>query len=40
MPEWLALLDEAGLAVEAMYGWFDRRPFRDEEDMIFVTRPR
>jgi SAM-dependent methyltransferase len=40
MPEWLALLDEAGLAVEATYGWFDRRPFRDEEDMIFVTRPR
>ena len=40
MPEWLALLDEAGLAVEATYGWFDRRPFGDEEDMIFVTRPR
>jgi SAM-dependent methyltransferase len=39
MTEWLALLDEAGLVVEATYGWFDRRPFQGEEDMIFVTRP-
>ena len=39
-PEWLRLLDEAGLAVEALYGWFDRRPFDADEDMIFVTRRR
>lgn len=39
-PEWSRLLDEAGLEVEALYGWFDRRPFGDEEDMIFVTRRR
>ncbi|MGH3066012.1 MAG: hypothetical protein ACRDOF_06870, partial [Gaiellaceae bacterium] len=36
-PEWLRLLDKAELEVEALYGWFDRRPFSDEEDLIFVT---
>ncbi len=35
-PEWLALLDEAGFEIEATYGWFDRRPYAGEEDMIFV----
>ena len=39
-PEWLRLLDEAGLEVEALYGWFDGRPYAGEEDMVFVTRPR
>ena len=39
-PEWLRLLDEAGLEVEGLYGWFDRRPFDGEEDMVFVTRRR
>ena len=33
--EWEALLDVAGLEVEALYGWFDRRPF-DEESREFV----
>jgi SAM-dependent methyltransferase len=37
-PEWLRLLDEAGLSVETVYGWFDRRPHEGDEDMIFVTR--
>ena len=37
-PEWLRLLDEAAFAVDAVYGWFDRRPFEDDEDMIFVAR--
>jgi len=37
-PEWLSLLDRAGLHVEAVYGWFDLRPFAGEEDMIFVCR--
>lgn len=36
--EWLRLLDEAGLEVEALYGWFDGRPFEGHEDMIFVCR--
>ena len=37
-PEWLALIDQAGFEVEATYGWFDRRPYAGEEDMIFVCR--
>jgi SAM-dependent methyltransferase len=39
-PEWDRLLDEAGLEVEAIYGWFDGRPQGGEEDMVFVTRRR
>jgi SAM-dependent methyltransferase len=39
-PEWLRLLDEAELKVEALYGWFDGRPYDSEEDMVFVTRRR
>jgi len=35
-PEWLRLLDATGFEVEHLYGWFDRRPHVDEEDMIFV----
>ena len=37
--EWTRLLDDAGFAVEAVYGWFDRRPHDGEEDMIFATHP-
>jgi ubiquinone/menaquinone biosynthesis C-methylase UbiE len=33
--EWEALIDVAGLEVEALYGWFDRRPF-DAESREFV----
>ena len=33
--EWEGLIDVAGLEVEALYGWFDRRPF-DEESLEFV----
>ena len=39
-PEWFRLLDEAELAVEALYGWFDGRPYDGDEDMVFVTRRR
>jgi SAM-dependent methyltransferase len=39
-PEWLRLLDAAGLDVESLHGWFDGRPYVDEEDMVFVTRRR
>lgn len=35
--EWTALLESAGFAVEACYGWFDRRPYSGGEDMIFVA---
>jgi SAM-dependent methyltransferase len=37
-PEWLRLLDQAAFEVEAVYGWFDRRPHVDEEDLVFVCR--
>jgi SAM-dependent methyltransferase len=33
--EWEALIDVSGLEVEALYGWFDRRPF-DEASREFV----
>jgi SAM-dependent methyltransferase len=39
-PEWLALLDAAELDVESLHGWFDGRPYVDEEDMVFITRKR
>lgn len=38
-PErWLALLGQAGFEVEAVYGWFDRQPYDDGEDTLFVAR--
>jgi SAM-dependent methyltransferase len=36
--EWRRLLEEAAFEVEALYGWFDRRPFRGGEDMVWVAR--
>jgi SAM-dependent methyltransferase len=36
--EWRALLEAAGFEVEALYGWFDRRPFRGGEDQVWVAR--
>ena len=36
--EWLTLLAETGFEVEAVYGWFDRSPYRGGEDMIFLAR--
>jgi hypothetical protein len=35
---WKALLENAGFAIEAMYGWFDRRPYDGGEDTVFVAR--
>jgi SAM-dependent methyltransferase len=38
-PErWRELLAEAGLEVLALYGWFDRRPYRGGEDSVWVAR--
>jgi SAM-dependent methyltransferase len=37
---WHALLAEAGLTVEACYGWFDRRPYAGEEDSVWITSRR
>jgi SAM-dependent methyltransferase len=36
--EWRALLERAGLEVEALYEWFDRRPFAGGEDMVWVAK--
>jgi SAM-dependent methyltransferase len=37
--EWLGLLDVCGLETEALYGWFDRRPFDDESrEFVWVVR--
>jgi SAM-dependent methyltransferase len=35
---WQTLLREAEFEVEAVYGWFDRRPFAGGEDVVFVAR--
>jgi SAM-dependent methyltransferase len=40
-PErWQSLLAEAGFAVDACYGWFDRRPYAGGEDTVWVARRR
>lgn len=36
--EWRALLDRAGFELEACYGWFDRRPWAEHEDSIWIAR--
>ena len=36
--EWRALIEQAGFEVEALYGWFDRRPFHGGEDMVWIAR--
>jgi hypothetical protein len=37
--EWEGLLDVAGLEVEALYGWFDRRPFDDQSrEFVWIAR--
>jgi SAM-dependent methyltransferase len=37
--EWEGLIDVAGLEVEALYGWFDRRPFDDaSSEFVYVAR--
>jgi SAM-dependent methyltransferase len=38
--EWREALEGAGFEVERVYGWFDYRPYRREEDMVFVARRR
>ena len=37
--EWEALVDVSGLETEALYGWFDRRPFGDDaREFVWVAR--
>jgi ubiquinone/menaquinone biosynthesis C-methylase UbiE len=37
-PQWRRTLELAGFQVEHVYGWFDCRPYRGGEDMVFVAR--
>jgi SAM-dependent methyltransferase len=37
-PEWRALLEASRFEVTACYGWFDRRPYRSGEDVIWIAR--
>ncbi|MFO7572587.1 MAG: class I SAM-dependent methyltransferase [Gaiellaceae bacterium] len=37
--EWLGLIGVSGLELEALYGWFDRRPFDDDSrEFVLVAR--
>src|SRR4051812_32753838 len=38
VPEWQELLRDEGYAIDAVYGWFDRAPWRGGEDSIWVCR--
>ena len=38
VAEWQALLHEEGFVVDALYGWFDRSPWRGGEDSVWVCR--
>jgi len=38
VPEWRELLESEGFVVEALYGWFDRSPWRGGEDSVWVCR--
>jgi SAM-dependent methyltransferase len=35
--EWQELLERAGFEVEALYGWFDRRPYSGGEDLVWMA---
>ena len=39
-PEWHALIEDTGLRVEQLYGWFDRRPYSGGEDQVWVVGVR
>jgi SAM-dependent methyltransferase len=38
VDEWRALLEGAGFEVEACYGWFDRTPFKGQDDSVWIVR--
>ena len=40
VPEWKDLLRDEGFVVDAVYGWFDRSPWRGGEDSVWVCRRR
>jgi SAM-dependent methyltransferase len=36
--DWRRLLERAGFEVVGCYGWFDRRPFRGDEDSVWIAQ--
>ena len=36
--EWRGLLERAGFQVIGCFGWFDRRPYREGEDTVWIAR--
>jgi len=38
VPEWRTLLAGEGFTVDALYGWFDRSPWRGGEDSVWICR--
>ena len=38
VAEWRVLLGEEGFVVDAVYGWFDRSPWRGGEDSVWICR--
>jgi SAM-dependent methyltransferase len=38
--EWIEILMDEGFVVDALYGWFDRSPWRGGEDSVWVCRAR
>ena len=36
--DWHRLLKEAGFEVVGCYGWFDRRPYRGQEDSVWIAQ--
>jgi hypothetical protein len=34
------MLEQEGFAIDACYGWFDRRPYFGGEDTIWIARER
>ena len=38
VPEWKELLRDEGYLVDAVYGWFDRSPWRGGEDSVWLCR--
>ncbi len=39
VAEWRGVLADEGFLVDALYGWFDRSPWRGGEDSVWVCRP-
>jgi SAM-dependent methyltransferase len=40
VAEWRTLLEQEGFVVDALYGWFDRTPWRGGEDSVWVCSRR